>query len=54
MTEDKKFCKKGNAYVIPNPYNRYEQMPEKCIYMRDKFRSVCEKCVTYINSPKTM
>lgn len=53
MAEKQVFCKKGNAYVIPNPYNRYEERPERCIYRNDKIPTVCDKCVTYINSSKT-
>ena len=50
---EKVFCKKGNAYVIANPYNRYEENPEKCIYKNDKHPNMCNRCVMYINSPKT-
>ena len=50
---DRKFCKKGKAYVIANPYNRYEENPERCIYKNDRIPTVCQKCVMYINSPKT-
>ena len=48
---DKQFCKHGNAYVIPNPYNCYVEIPERCIYKNDKIPTVCDKCVMYINAP---
>lgn len=50
---DKKFCRYGNAYIIANPYNRYEENPEKCLYRNDRIRTMCERCATYINPPKT-
>jgi hypothetical protein len=50
---EKKFCKNGNAYVIANPYNRYEENPEKCLYKNDRTKTACDRCVMYINSAKT-
>ena len=44
------FCKRGNAYVIPNPYNCYAETPEKCIYKKDRIPSACDRCVMYVNS----
>ena len=49
---DRKFCKTGNAYVMANPYNRYEENPERCIYRNDRTPTTCQRCVMYINSPK--
>ena len=53
MADERKFCKKGKAYVMPNPYNRYEERPDRCIYMKDRYSSICDRCVMYINPQKT-
>ena len=51
---EKFFCKAGNAYVIPNVYNRYAKSETDCVHCYNNVKqSICEKCAQYINSPKT-
>ena len=51
--EGKVFCKKGNGFVIPNPYNRYEENPERCLYRNDRLPTACKRCINVLNAQKT-
>lgn len=43
-----KFCKIGNAHVIPNAYNHMVEDPEKC--PNKNKREICMHCVMFINA----
>ena len=46
--DGKVFCKKGQAFVVANPYNRFEKNPERCLYRNDRFPTACQRCVTVV------
>lgn len=43
-----KFCKNGNAYVIPNTYNQMVENPEICPNKGNS--NICAQCVMFINA----
>ena len=46
------FCEHGNAYVIPNAYNKYVEDTSSCIHRGKKSRDMCQKCCMVITSSR--
>jgi len=52
MEQKRMFCEHGNAFVIPNAYNKYIDLTFKCVFFGNKDRSICQKCCTVVSSSR--